>query len=195
MPFTRLSFCSREFYLFFHSTFSNGFAKTGIYQLEGSNIHRTLPLWLLRELLQSNIFHYFCLLHGIFTTGWFEYSPDITSLASSKSSSVAIRIKWYRVASFSPFLLPWLWRLWYDGTAHPPRRQISQQMASNSSTGTFVELIWRIHSQHRGFIRIFYFYLYFLINFFFNFSWYNTNLYFSRFECHWSLLFAEVLCG
>ena len=42
-------------------------------------------------------------------TGRFEFSPDITSLASSKSSTVATFLVW---GSFSSsFLLPWLWRL------------------------------------------------------------------------------------
>ena len=72
--------------------------------------------------ITSSILHTNGFAETSFKTDRFEYSPDFTSLASSKSTSVA------KTKTLWAFYLPWLWRLQYYGTAHPPRRQISNRL-------------------------------------------------------------------
>ena len=129
MPFTRLNFCSREFYLFFHSL--NGFAKTGIYQLEGSNIHRTFSLWLLRLLLQSNIFIIFTFLRYFYNwlirifTGHF-LSSFFKIIFSRNTNKVEWKSFFLRLFFCLNFTADGIAQPLDDGSAHKSHRKLGK---------------------------------------------------------------------
>ena len=116
--------------------FRMGSRKLVFYQLEGSNIHRTFSLWLLRKLLQLNIFIIFAFhtaflqlvdsnIHRTFSL-WLLQNHLQSQYEKSGIEWLILRL--FFCHDFDGF--------WYDGTAHPPRRQISPQMTSNSLTRT-----------------------------------------------------------